>query len=236
MTDKEQNEALQSHLEILPKEQRALWKELKPLQGMGLVLYGGTAIALRLGHRVSIDFDFFSNNPLNKQQLWKLLPCLQKGILLQDEPQAITSLVKPTSEGGDLTVKLSMFCGLKLGRLAQPQLTQDGIALVASNEDLLASKLKVILQRAEAKDYIDIAALLSQALTSNAARTLAAGLSGASALYGSTFQPAEALKALVFLEDGDLGSLPLSTRQQLQTAVSQLGPLPPPPPVIPHLN
>lgn len=85
MTDKEQNEALQSHLEILPKEQRALWKELKPLQGMGLVLYGGTAIALRLGHRVSIDFDFFSNNPLNKQQLWKLLPCLQKGILLQDE-------------------------------------------------------------------------------------------------------------------------------------------------------
>lgn len=80
-----------------------------------------------------------------------------------------------------------MFCGLKLGRLAQPQLTQDGIALVASNEDLLASKLRVILQRAEA------------------------------------------LKALVFFEDGDLGSLPLSTRQQLQTAVSQLGPLPPPP-------
>lgn len=61
MTNKEQNEALQSHLEILPKEQRALWKELKPLQGMGFVLYGGTAIALRLGHRVSIDFDFFSH-------------------------------------------------------------------------------------------------------------------------------------------------------------------------------
>jgi predicted nucleotidyltransferase component of viral defense system len=39
-------------------------------------------------------------------------------------------------------------------------LTLDGIISVASLTDLLATKLTVILQRAEAKDYIEIAALI----------------------------------------------------------------------------
>ncbi|WP_373321508.1 nucleotidyl transferase AbiEii/AbiGii toxin family protein [Rivihabitans pingtungensis] len=33
---------------------------------LGFVLYGGTAIALRLGHRESVDFDFFSDRPLDR--------------------------------------------------------------------------------------------------------------------------------------------------------------------------
>ena len=45
-------------LEILPVAQRLLWPALRPAPRMGFVLYGGTAIALRLGHRASIDFDF----------------------------------------------------------------------------------------------------------------------------------------------------------------------------------
>ena len=52
------------HLEILTKEQ----EELLPLVKMfssefGLV--GGTAIALQLGHRESIDFDLFKNGNIN---------------------------------------------------------------------------------------------------------------------------------------------------------------------------
>lgn len=47
------------HFEILPSAQIQLWKELQPLKKLGFVLYGGTALALRLGHRVSVDFDFF---------------------------------------------------------------------------------------------------------------------------------------------------------------------------------
>ena len=41
-----------------------------------------------------------------------------------------------------------------------PQWTSDHIAQLASSEDLLGTKLKVILQRIEAKDYIDTAAIL----------------------------------------------------------------------------
>lgn len=117
-----------------------------------------------------------------------------------------------------------------LGRIANPQITHDRVALVASEQDLLATKLKVLLQRAESKDYIDIAALTPQR------DDLARGLSAAMALYGSTFQPAEALKALVFFEDGDLGSLSDSVREHLQTAVTRMGHLPATPEVVPQLT
>ena len=48
------------HLNILPAEQRILWNELQSTPEH-FALYGGTALALFLGHRQSIDFDFFSN-------------------------------------------------------------------------------------------------------------------------------------------------------------------------------
>jgi hypothetical protein len=35
-------------LDVLPAEQRRLWPELRPARDFGYVLYGGTAIALRL--------------------------------------------------------------------------------------------------------------------------------------------------------------------------------------------
>jgi hypothetical protein len=88
-----------------------------------------------------------------------------------------------------------------------------------------ATKLKVILQRAEAKDYLDIAVLLDRGIS------LANGLACAGALYGSAFQPSEALKALVYFEDGDLPQLPGVTRRLLCEAMAQLQELPPLPPV-----
>ena len=54
----------QPRFEILPPAQIQLWKELQPLNTLGFVLYGGTALALRLGHRVSVDFDFFIEKKL----------------------------------------------------------------------------------------------------------------------------------------------------------------------------
>jgi hypothetical protein len=46
-------------LDILPASQRQLWPELDAVPA-DFVLYGGTGLALQLGHRVSEDFDFFS--------------------------------------------------------------------------------------------------------------------------------------------------------------------------------
>lgn len=68
--------AFHPRLEILPEGQRRLWPTLAPLAQLGWVLYGGTAIALRYGHRVSVDFDFFSAQPLDRQALGQALPWL----------------------------------------------------------------------------------------------------------------------------------------------------------------
>ncbi|VAW40374.1 hypothetical protein MNBD_DELTA03-369 [hydrothermal vent metagenome] len=53
------NHYFKPHFEILPPAQQQLWTELELTVDLGFVLYGGTAIALRLGHRTSVDFDFF---------------------------------------------------------------------------------------------------------------------------------------------------------------------------------
>ncbi|HET7266492.1 MAG TPA: nucleotidyl transferase AbiEii/AbiGii toxin family protein [Oleiagrimonas sp.] len=91
---------------------------------------------------------------------------------------------------------------------------------VASLDDLMATKLKVVLQRAEAKDYLDIAAMLKVDVD------LSRGLAIARAIYGPNFQPSESLKALTFFDDGDLDELPYETRDQLVAAASTVRDLP----------
>ena len=210
---------LAPQLDSLPAAQQRLWPHLRPAAGLGFVLYGGTAVALRLGHRVSVDFDFFTERPLVQEALREAFPeMLGAATVLQEERNALTVLVP--SGAGQGPVKVSFFGGLTMGRVGLPQWTQDRVMLVASPVDLLATKLKVILQRAEAKDYHDIAALLL------AGQRLDAGLAAGRALYGAAFQPGESLKALTYFEDGDLAVLPLEVRHILVSAVLSVSDLP----------
>jgi uncharacterized protein YdbL (DUF1318 family) len=55
------------------------------------------------------------------------------------------------------SVKVSFFGGMTFGRVKDAVETIDGKLLVASLDDLMATKLKAVLDRAEAKDYQDIA-------------------------------------------------------------------------------
>ncbi|MGH9485754.1 MAG: hypothetical protein ACRD1F_11925, partial [Terriglobales bacterium] len=73
------------HLSILPPAQRRLWPALRDTAKLGCVLYDGTAIALRLGHRSSIDFDFFSGGTLDRPALAAALPFTRAATVLQDE-------------------------------------------------------------------------------------------------------------------------------------------------------
>lgn len=60
------------HHEILSNPQLKLWPLVKKFPpNFGLV--GGTAIALHLGHRQSIDFDLFSNKPFDNADLRKII-------------------------------------------------------------------------------------------------------------------------------------------------------------------
>jgi hypothetical protein len=49
--------------QFLPKAQQEIWLLLAPAPRLSFVLYGGTAVALHLGHRISVDFDFFRTEP-----------------------------------------------------------------------------------------------------------------------------------------------------------------------------
>ncbi len=55
-------------LSSLPEAQQRLWLELDSVPTR-FVLYGGTALALQLGHRVSVDFDFFAPSDIDPDQL-----------------------------------------------------------------------------------------------------------------------------------------------------------------------
>jgi hypothetical protein len=203
-------------MDILPKAQRDLWNELLPSRGLGFVLYGGTAIALRLGHRPSVDFDFFTEKLLDHDALRREFPFLKEATLLQQERNSLHFLV-PAGSLKEEYVKLSFFGSIAFGRIGEPEVTEDGIVEVASLLDLMATKLKVILQRAEAKDYRDIAKMLAAGVP------LAQGLAGARILYGSAFQISESLKALVYFGDGDLHSLSREEKNILLKAASSIG-------------
>lgn len=71
-----------THYDILPPEQKAVLPQLKPTRRNGFVLYGGTAIALQLGHREPVDFCFISHKKLDEEQLRKSMPLLESAGLV----------------------------------------------------------------------------------------------------------------------------------------------------------
>lgn len=209
---------------ILPPPQQILWPELAVATQHGFVLYGGTAIALHLGHRQSIDFDFFTEQPFDPDTLYLRLPFFSGAEILQSEPNTLTALVR-RGVREDETVKVSLFGALNFGRIGAPTTTPDGVLVVASKADLLGHKLKVLLQRIEAKDFLDIEALLSDGVA------LEEGLAAAQGLF-PTFPPAQALKALTYFAPKELDGLDVDIKKRLVAAARSILNIPPPAPVL----
>jgi hypothetical protein len=197
-------------LEILPPAQRRLWEELKHTP-KDFVLYGGTALALRLAHRTSEDFDFFSNYSFAPDSLRKAIPYLHQAEMSQFEANTLTAIVDRSGP-----VKVSFFGGLALNRIQDPDVTLDSGIQVASLLDIAATKLATIQQRAQARDYQDIAAIMIAKIT------LSDALAAAAAVYGKQFNGALSLKALTYFADGDLPQLSSDTREQLRTLGAQV--------------
>jgi hypothetical protein len=105
---------MKPRLDVLPPSQRRFWPLFAQLPGH-FVLYGGTAIALRLGGRQSVDFDFFTNRPVSADALSRSLPFLRGAELIQSDSNTLTFTVHREGE-----IKLSFFGGLTIGRVADP--------------------------------------------------------------------------------------------------------------------
>lgn len=197
-------------LDALPEPQRVLWPELVTVPRR-YVLYGGTALALRLAHRMSVDFDFFAHDHLDHRELDTAVPFVADSVVLEEGPDTRTILV--ARAGGD--VKVSFFGGIAFGRVGDPEPTDDGVLRAASLLDLAGTKIKALLQRVEAKDYRDVAALLDRGVK------LEDILGSARTLFGAAFHPLIAQKTLCYFEGGDLGSLDSGVRNKLLAAAGR---------------
>lgn len=205
------SEGFKPQLDILPEGQRRLWDELSEVPS-GFTLYGGTAIALHLGHRRSVDFDFFGSEHFDPDTLLQTIPFLANAAVTQKSPNTMTATV----DRGE-PVQVSFFGVPSLRRLNEGHIAAENGLRVASMIDLAGTKTAAVQKRAEAKDYIDIDAMI-QANAVGLSQALAAG----KAIYGNQFNPQLTLKALCYFEDGTLPSLDADVKHRLVEAVQSV--------------
>ncbi len=118
-------------------------------------LAGGTALALQFGHRISVDFDFFTPSDFKGQDIIKKLEKIGKFIFQE-------SAEKNTLLGLFNNVKFSLF---KYDYpLVKPTINYLGIELV-SPEDIFAMKIAAIMDRGTIKDFIDVYFLIKKGIT-----------------------------------------------------------------------
>ena len=194
-------------LDILPAPQRRMWDELGDIPEE-FILYGGTGLALHLGHRTSLDFDFFGDRGFDPDELVEAVPFLADAETVRRRDNILTVRLE---RGGPV---LASFFGVPgIGRVREPAVAENGVK-VAAKLDLAGMKASVVQKRPSAKDYIDLDALL------RAGVTLPEALAAGRVIYGAAFASQITLKALTYFEDGDLPALPAEVRERLREAVA----------------
>jgi hypothetical protein len=138
------------HREVLRENQKAVLDVLK-LFSKDYFLAGGTAIALHIGHRYSIDFDLFTNKPFKKGGVKNLLAKHQypiQQVLFEDSTQ-LHCIIQ--------NVKISF---LEFPYPIQPVVSFDGFIRMPQLKELAAMKAYALGGRAKWKDYVDMYFLL----------------------------------------------------------------------------
>ncbi len=140
--------------DILDKNRKKVLPLLKNFKDE-FYLAGGTALALQIGHRDSIDFDFFTQNDIDTAKLFeKIKSVFQdfKILKIQEENNTLTVLI-------DENIKISFFTYKY--KLINNFINEENLKL-ASVEDIALMKLSAILSRATIKDYIDLYFILKK--------------------------------------------------------------------------
>jgi Nucleotidyl transferase AbiEii toxin, Type IV TA system len=150
-------------------------------------LAGGTGLALQIGHRVSVDFDLFSNAPI-KKTLLKEVEARYQGLPQQvlvanrNELTLVISTVKFTFLHYPFPVIL-------------PLETSESIPMLTVKE-ILAGKAYTIGRRGEFKDYVDLYAGIKGGYSS-----IREIIVLAERKYGGAFRDRLFLEQLVYLDD-----------------------------------
>jgi len=174
------------HLEALTEQSKSIFPRLAQFSGE-FYLAGGTALALQIGHRISVDFDLFSEQPIEKtleSQIKRIFSDLPVSTLVNN-PDELTVVVGDTK----ITFLYYPF------PLLFDKVSYEGIRLLSVKE-IAATKAYTIGRRGSYKDYIDLYFIFSER---NA--TLMEVIALAEKKYGSEFNGRLFLEQLVFLAD-----------------------------------
>jgi len=128
---------------------------LKDLQSLELLkecrLVGGTALALQLGHRNSVDLDFFGTVPETSEEILDILRENHEVTIIKESKNIHIYLIDGV---------LVDIVNYKYDWIGTP-VEEDGIRL-ADVKDIAAMKVAAIIGRGTKKDFIDIFFLLKQ--------------------------------------------------------------------------
>ena len=185
------------HWEALTPATRQALKQVGRLAFMDdFYLAGGTGLALHLGHRFSIDLDFFSPDasavgPVQRDTL---------RILLDDSSLIITYDSDGTFAASWQGVGISFF-RLALYPLVQEPLLVEGIRL-ATIQEIGAMKLAAIIDRGTRKDLVDLYYILQSISLEQAFKV-------ASVKYAHVHSfPVSAVRALAYFSDAETLPMP----------------------------
>jgi len=174
------------HVEALTQESKALFPLLNCFRE-DFYLAGGTALALQLGHRTSIDLDLFSPNPIKKTLLSSAETLY--------EPRIIEVLVNNNRE---LTLIIAEVKHTFLHypfALVLPLERNENIDLLSPKE-ILATKAYTIGRRGSFKDYVDLYIGLQEKVS-----TLQEVINLSSKKYAEGFNDRLFLEQLLYLDD-----------------------------------
>jgi len=139
--------------EILDSKRLKVLKELAFLKEDGYYLAGGTALALQLGHRTSLDFDFYNSQHFDSGELFSKLQTVFGDRITERHREEDTLT-------GDIDGIHFSFFWYKY--LLIRKLKEFEVALLASVEDIATMKIIAIIQRGTRRDFIDIYYLLKR--------------------------------------------------------------------------
>lgn len=117
-------------------------------------LAGGSALALHFGHRISVDFDFFTPTPFVEDDLAKKLKDTASFVLERKSENTLLGLFE--------SVKFSIFL-YEYPLLFKPAVFKE--IRIADPKDIGAMKLAAIMGRGTKKDFVDLYALIHRGIT-----------------------------------------------------------------------
>lgn len=143
---------MRMHYEALNEKRRALLPALGSFK-KDFYLAGGTALALQIGHRTSIDFDFFTEKNFDTEELYEHIhEVLGEAVRTQESQNTLAVVVQD-----DVRVSFMKY----RYPLLDSCIDTENLRL-ASLPDIGCMKLSAIVSRSELKDYVDLFFILKQ--------------------------------------------------------------------------